>query len=86
VALAVRDDGIGIAAAQHAAVFEPFVQAHRDLSAAGQHGTGLGLAISRELTRGMGGELTLASEVGRGSTFTVVLRRVSTAEDVTAGA
>ena len=38
-------------------------------------GIGLGLAISRDLARGMGGELTVESEVGRGATFTLALPR-----------
>jgi signal transduction histidine kinase len=53
-------------------VFEPFVQLGRSLSSA-HEGAGLGLAISRELARAMGGDLTLQSEEGEGSTFTVNL-------------
>ncbi len=43
-------------------------------------GTGLGLAISRDLARGMGGELRARSRPGEGATFTVTLRRVTTAD------
>jgi two-component system sensor histidine kinase EvgS len=55
-------------------VFDPFVQG-RDSAAERKAGVGLGLAISRELTRMMGGELTVESEEGRGSTFTVRVPR-----------
>jgi hypothetical protein len=72
VALAVTDTGIGIPPEQQAAVFEPFVQVGRSLSNL-REGTGLGLAISRDLARAMGGELTVESVVGQGSTFTLVL-------------
>jgi len=67
----VRDTGIGIPPDQLDAVFEPFVRLRSE--GRGTPGTGLGLAISRDLARGMGGELCVASEVGRGSTFTLTM-------------
>jgi len=71
-AIHVRDTGIGIAADQLGQVFDPFVQVGRSLSAPTE-GVGLGLAISRDLARGMGGELSVRSAPGAGSTFTVTL-------------
>jgi len=72
VAVLVRDTGVGIAQDQTERIFEPFVQLGRGLTS--QHeGAGLGLAISRDLARGMGGDLTAASEPGKGSTFTLTL-------------
>jgi len=63
----VEDDGPGIAAAEMEALFAPFEQA----TAGHQRGsgTGLGLTISREFAHIMGGDLTVTSEVGRGSVF-----------------
>jgi signal transduction histidine kinase len=57
-----------------ASIFEPFVQVGRSLTTP-HEGTGLGLAISRDLVRAMNGDLTVDSELGRGSTFSVTLRR-----------
>jgi signal transduction histidine kinase len=72
VRVAVRDTGRGIPEDQLLRVFEPFVQVGRNF-ATPDAGTGLGLAISRDLARGMGGDLTVESRVGVGSTFTVTL-------------
>jgi signal transduction histidine kinase len=74
VYIRVSDTGIGIPVDRRGAIFEPFVQLHRTLAQPAE-GTGLGLAISRDLARGMGGELTVESEPGKGSTFTLVLER-----------
>jgi signal transduction histidine kinase len=74
VSLEVRDTGIGIPGDQLDAVFEPFVQI-ADACATRPGGTGLGLAISRALARDMGGDLTVQSVPGRGSTFRVRLLR-----------
>jgi hypothetical protein len=72
VVVSVRDTGVGIPADQLDKIFAPFVQVGRSL-ASPKEGTGLGLAISRDLARAMGGDLTVASEEGRGSTFTLTL-------------
>ncbi len=69
---AVRDSGIGIPAAAQAALFKPFSQV--DATAARKYeGTGLGLAICAHLVKLMGGEISLASEPGKGTTFTFTL-------------
>lgn len=78
VSVRVRDTGGGIPADRLEEIFDPFVQAGRS-SAERRQGVGLGLAISRELARMMEGELTVASVVGRGSTFTLTLPRAADA-------
>jgi len=70
--LAVADTGIGMTAEQQAKLFQDFTQAD-SLTARRYGGTGLGLAISRNLARIMGGDVTVASEAGKGSVFTVRL-------------
>jgi signal transduction histidine kinase len=72
VEFAVSDTGIGMTAEQQAKLFEEFTQA--DAATAQRFGgTGLGLAITRKLARMMGGDVTVTSEPGKGSVFTVRL-------------
>ncbi len=80
-AIQVSDTGPGIPPEAHASIFEPFWQvdgtATREYS-----GTGLGLSIVKQLTTMMGGQVMLESEVGQGSTFTVLLPLKQTSETV----
>ena len=72
IELAVADSGIGLTAEQQAKLFQEFTQA--DATTAQRFGgTGLGLAIARKLARMMGGDVTVTSEPGKGSAFTVRL-------------
>jgi signal transduction histidine kinase len=72
IELSVSDTGIGMTAEQQAKLFEEFSQAEAT-TAQRFGGTGLGLAITRKLARMMGGDVTVASEPGKGSVFTVRL-------------
>lgn len=81
----VADDGIGIPPHQQGLIFDAFRQAdgstHRKYG-----GTGLGLSISRDLARLLGGDLTVRSDIGAGSVFTLTLPRVRALDDRAAAA
>jgi signal transduction histidine kinase len=70
ITLAVRDTGIGMTAEQMGKLFQEFAQASSS-TASKYGGTGLGLVISRRFCQMMGGDITVESEPGRGSTFTI---------------
>ena len=72
VEIRVTDSGRGIPPEKIDTIFEPFVQVDVRLTRT-QEGVGLGLAISRDLARGMGGDLSVESRLGAGSTFTLAL-------------
>jgi len=74
IALQVADTGVGIAPADQARIFEEFEQVNAGPRGDSmQRGTGLGLAISRRLAQLLGGEISVDSQLGKGSTFTVWL-------------
>jgi signal transduction histidine kinase len=74
ITIAVTDTGIGMTPEQMGKLFQEFSQAS-SATASKYGGTGLGLAISRRFCQMMGGDITVESEVGRGSTFTIRLPR-----------
>ena len=74
IEIKVADTGPGIPTEKLERIFDPFVQAERRLNQPVQ-GVGLGLAISQDLAQAMGGKITVESEVGEGSTFTLSLPR-----------
>jgi PAS domain S-box-containing protein len=73
VGISISDTGIGMSPETAARVFEPFFTTKG-------HGTGLGLATADQITRDAGGEITVGSELGRGTTFTLWLPRIGGAE------
>jgi signal transduction histidine kinase len=75
VTVAVTDTGIGMTPEQMSKLFQEFSQAS-STTASRYGGTGLGLAISRRFCQMMGGDITVESEPGRGSTFTIRLPRI----------
>jgi len=80
VAVAVRDTGIGIPVHAIKELFQDF---HQLEAGDGRRydGTGVGLALSRRLARALGGEIEVRSREGEGSTFTLILPRLSTTSD-----
>jgi signal transduction histidine kinase len=77
VSIAVTDTGIGMTAEQMGKLFQEFSQASSS-TASKYGGTGLGLAISKRFCQMMGGDITVASKPGEGSTFTIRLPRIVT--------
>lgn len=83
LAISVSDTGRGIAPEDLERLFHPFVQVE-DSNTRAQDGAGLGLAITRRLARAMGGDVSVESEVGMGSTFTITLPLEPAAQAVAA--
>jgi PAS domain S-box-containing protein len=73
VQIRVADTGVGIPKEEQAHIFDPFVQAGPGADAEASDGVGLGLAISRDLAEAMNGSLSVDSEAGTGTTFTLSL-------------
>jgi signal transduction histidine kinase len=76
IAITIEDNGVGIPAEQLDRIFEPFIQIEQGYTRS-YGGVGLGLAISRELARMMGGDITVRSEPGAGSSFTLHMPRAN---------
>ncbi|HEY6253355.1 MAG TPA: HAMP domain-containing sensor histidine kinase [Candidatus Angelobacter sp.] len=83
VQVSVEDKGLGISAGELRRIFEPFYRS-RSVDAGQIHGTGLGLSLARDIAAAMGGRLTVTSEPGKGSCFTLYLRFAEVAELQTA--
>jgi len=80
LAFSVQDTGIGIAEDQRALIFESFKQ--QDGQSTEEYGgTGLGLSITKRLVEMMGGDISVESDPGKGSTFTIALREVAVSAD-----
>ena len=71
----VEDSGMGISETHLASIFEPFMQVHKTSSENSRGGIGLGLSIVKKHLEQVGGTITVKSELGKGSTFRIVLPR-----------
>jgi two-component system phosphate regulon sensor histidine kinase PhoR len=79
VTISVEDHGMGIAPSELKRIFEPFYRSP-EATEAQIHGTGLGLSLAKHLAEAMGGRLSVTSEIGVGSIFTLHLQ-LAPAED-----
>lgn len=79
VQIVVEDKGLGIGATELRRIFEPFYRS-RSVAAAQIHGTGLGLSLARDIAQAMGGKLTVTSEPGKGSRFSLFLQFADVAD------
>jgi len=75
IAIEVEDTGMGIAEHQLSSIFDPFMQAHKTSSENSRGGIGLGLSIVKKHVEQIKGTISVRSELGKGSTFSVVLPR-----------
>ena len=80
VAIRVRDEGPGIPAAEQPCLFDPFYRG-ADATRSAIKGTGVGLAMVHHIVTGHGGDVTVDSAPGRGSTFSIVLPAAAEATD-----
>ncbi|MEH5820831.1 aerobic respiration two-component sensor histidine kinase ArcB [Escherichia coli] len=78
----VEDSGIGIPQDELDKIFAMYYQVKDSHSGKPATGTGIGLAVSRRLAKNMGGDITVTSEQGKGSTFTLTIHAPSVAEEV----
>ena len=79
VEIRIHDRGIGVQASEARHIFEPYFRGTATANST-ISGFGLGLKLARDLVEGMGGKLTLQSETGRGSVFTIHLPAIKTKE------
>jgi signal transduction histidine kinase len=75
IMIEVEDSGIGISETHLASIFEPFMQVHKTSTENSRGGIGLGLSIVKKHLEQVGGKISVKSELGKGSTFRVVLPR-----------
>ncbi|BDA70059.1 histidine kinase [Calothrix sp. PCC 7716] len=81
-AVAVADTGVGIAPEEHLNVFHPFVRAQSEATLQSKTNSGLGLAIVEKLLKLLQGRIYIASQLGQGSTFTIILPVTATVSEV----